>query len=72
MKLITHDMALSSVLLVGKFIGRIKRGAYYVALLSHFNDGELKEMSIFDVSRFEAQYTIIVTLVLIVFGRIHH
>ena len=38
MKLITLDMALSSVLLVGKVIGRFKKEAYDLALLSHVND----------------------------------
>ena len=55
MKLITLDMELASVLLVGKVIVRFKKGVYDIALLSHVNDDEFNEMSLFDVRRFSVE-----------------
>ena len=55
MKLITLDMALASVLLVGKVIVRFKKGVYDIALLSHVNDDEFNEISLFDVRRFSVE-----------------
>ena len=52
MKLITLDMALSSVLLVGKVIGRVKKGVYDIALISHVHDDEFNEIILFDVRIF--------------------
>ena len=52
MKLISIDMELSSVLLVGKVIGGFKTGVCDIALISHVNNNEFNEMSLFDVSRF--------------------
>ena len=51
-KLINLDMTLASMLLVGKVIGRVKKGVYDIALLSHVNDDEVNEMSLFDVRIF--------------------
>ena len=79
MKLINIEMALAIKLLVGKVIRRVKKGVYYTALLSHVNDDEFKEMSLFDVRIFAVEKetclkksTILVTLFLIVFGNMHH
>ena len=44
-------MTLASVLLVRKVIGRVKKGVYDIALLSHVNDDEFNEISMFDVRR---------------------
>ena len=48
MKLITIDIELASVLLV-------KRGVYYIALLSYVNDDEFNKMSLFYVRRFAVE-----------------
>ena len=40
-------MALESVLLVGKFTGRFKKGVYDIDLLSHANAKDFNEMSLF-------------------------
>ena len=55
MKLITLDMALENVLLVVKFIGRVKNGFYDIALISHVNDYEFNQMILFDVRRFTVE-----------------
>ena len=55
MKLITLDVALEIVLLVGKVIGRVKKRVYDIALLSHVNDENFNEMSLFDVRRFSVE-----------------
>ena len=52
MKLITLDMALASMLLSVKVIGRVKKVLYCISLLSHDNDNEFNEMSLFYVRRF--------------------
>ena len=52
MKVITFYMVLASVLLFGKFIGRIKKVVYDIALISNVNNKKFKDMSLFDVSRF--------------------
>ena len=52
MKLITLDMELASLLLVGKVIGGVKKGVYDIALISHVNDNDFNEMSLFDVRIF--------------------
>ena len=52
MKLMTLDMVLESVLLVGKIIGRVKKGVYDIALISHVNYKELKYTRLFDVKVF--------------------
>ena len=40
------------MLLVEKVIGRVKKGVYDIALLSHVNDEYFNEMSLSDVKRF--------------------
>ena len=55
MKLITIYVALASVLLVGKFIGRVKNGVYGIALLSHVNDDEFNKTSLFYERRFAVE-----------------
>ena len=55
MKLITLDMSLTSVLLVGKVIGRVKKGVYDIVMFSHVNDDEFNGMSLFDVRRFAVE-----------------
>ena len=79
MKSITIDMEEYSVLLVVKVIGRFKKGGFVVALLSHVPDNQFNKMSLFDVRIFsfqkkkiEEQYMIVVTLVLILFSKMHH
>ena len=52
MKLITLEMTKESVLLVGKVIGRVKKGVYDIYLISHVNDYEFNKMILFDVRRF--------------------
>ena len=52
MKLITLDIALSSVLLVIKLIGRVKKGVYYISLISHFNGDKFNVITLFDVKIF--------------------
>ena len=52
MKLITLYIALAIVLLVGKVIGIVKKGVYDISLLSHVNEDEFNEMSLFDVMIF--------------------
>ena len=52
MKSITLDMVLAIVLLVGKVIGRVKKGLYDIVLISHVNDDEFNKMILFDVRRF--------------------
>ena len=52
MKLLTLDMVLASVLLVVNIIGRVKNWVYDIDLISHVNDDEFNEMSLFDVSIF--------------------
>ena len=53
MKLITLDMALKIVLLVGKVIDRVKNGVYDISLFSHVNVNEFNNMILFGVRRFE-------------------
>ena len=55
MKLITLDMALASVLMVIKVIGRVKNREYDTYLLSNVNDDELNEMGMFDVGIFAVE-----------------
>ena len=55
MKLINIDVALEIVLLVGKVIGRVKKRVYDIALLSHVNDENFNEKSLFDVRRFSVE-----------------
>ena len=45
-------MVLTKVLLVGKVIGRVKKGVYDIALLLNVNDYEFNEMILIDVRRF--------------------
>ena len=52
MKSITLDMTEYSVLLVGKVIGRVKKGVFGVALLSHVTDNKFNKMILFDVRGF--------------------
>ena len=52
MKLITLDTELAIVLLVGKVIGRVKKGVYDISLISQVNDYEFNDMSLFCVRRF--------------------
>ena len=54
-KLITIDMELESVFVVGKVIGRVKEGVYDISLLSHVNTKEFNKMSLFDVRRFAVE-----------------
>ena len=51
MKLTTLEMAFASMLVVRKVIVRVKKGMYDIYLLSHINDNDFKEMSLFDVRR---------------------
>ena len=55
MKLLTLDMVLASVLLVVNIIGRVKNWVYDIDLISHVNDDEFNEMSLFDVRRFSVE-----------------
>ena len=55
MKLIPLEMELESVLLVGKVIGRVKKGVYYISLLSHVNVDDFNEMILFDVRIFAVE-----------------
>ena len=55
MKLITLDKSLASVLLFGKFIVRVKKGVYDIALISYINENEFKEIILVDVSRFAVE-----------------
>ena len=55
MKSITIDMEEYSVLLVVKVIGRVKKGGFVVALLSHVPDNQFNKMSLFDVRIFSFQ-----------------
>ena len=48
-------MALASVLLVGKVIGRVKKVVYDISLLSHVNDDEFNNMSLSDVRIFSVK-----------------
>ena len=41
------------MLLVGKVIGRVKRGVFDISLISHVNDDNFNEMSLSDTRRFE-------------------
>ena len=52
MKLITLDMALASVLVVGKVIGGLKKGVNDIALISHVYVNYFNKMILFDVTRF--------------------
>ena len=55
MKSITIDTEEDIVLLVGKVIGRFKKGVFGVPLLSYVTDDEFNQMSMFDVSRFAVE-----------------
>ena len=55
MKLITLDMEEERVLLVGKVIGRAKKGVYDIALLSHVNVDNFNKISLFDVRIFAVE-----------------
>ena len=48
-------MALASVLLVGKVIGRVKKVVYDISLLSLVNDDEFNNMSLSDVRIFSVK-----------------
>ena len=79
MNLITLEMSEESMLLVGKVIGRAKKGVFDISLLSHVNVDDFNERSLFNVERIEVEKetyriptTILFTLVLIIFGTIHH
>ena len=67
-KLITLDMALASVSLVGKAIVRFKKGMYDIALLSHFNDDKFNKMGLFDVRRFSVKKE---TYLITIYNNIH-
>eukprot|EP00957_Ditylum_brightwellii_P055749 4224258-Ditylum_brightwellii.AAC.1 len=45
-KVITIDMALKQVVLIGKVIGHVCRGVFDVALLSNIDDSEFNEMTV--------------------------
>ena len=55
MNLITLDTELTSVLMVGKVIVRVKKGVCDISLLSHVNYYEFNEISLFDVRRFAVE-----------------
>ena len=55
MKLITLYMLEEIMLLVGKVIGRVKKGVFDIALLSHVNVDEFNETSLFDVRIFAVE-----------------
>ena len=48
-------MAEDSMLLAGKVIGRVKKGVFDVALISHVTENEFNEMSLFDVRNFSVE-----------------
>ena len=48
-------MSEESMLLVGKVIGRVKKGVFDISLLSHVNGDEFNDMSLFDVRRFSVE-----------------
>ena len=52
MKLITLDIALTSVFQDGFFFGRVKKEVYDISPLSHGNDNDFNRMRLFDRMRF--------------------
>ena len=48
-------MAEDSMLLAGKVIGRVKKGVFDVALISHVTENEFNEMSLFDARNFSVE-----------------
>ena len=54
-KSITLDTEEDSVLLVGKVIGRVKKGVYDISLLSHVNDKDFNKISLFGAKIFAGE-----------------
>ena len=45
---ITVDMAAKIVVLIGKVLGRVRRGVYDIALLCNTEDDQFMEMTVYD------------------------
>ena len=46
---INVDMAAKSVVLIGKVLGRVRRGVYDIALLCNTEDDQFMEMTVYDL-----------------------
>ena len=49
------DISEDSVLLVRKFISRVKKGVFYVSLISHVTNNEFNKTGLFDVNIFAVE-----------------
>eukprot|EP00957_Ditylum_brightwellii_P195916 14926845-Ditylum_brightwellii.AAC.1 len=45
-------MAAKSVVLIGKVLGRVRRGVYDIALLRNTEDDQFIEMTVYDIRRY--------------------